>query len=183
MPETQGDLQSPDEAVSQEFDLRARVHHVLRESTSSDPRTLAAEVVAALDGPQAFAALVQALPPFIRQQISADRAHRWSTVASSAQPQESPAPTPNSWRISAVQEYAALLRERVYGADGWKELGACTAVDLNFMVRERRLRAQQLENSAQRYRRLAALLEEHHVVKVAELPGAALCGILENTAR
>jgi hypothetical protein len=77
-----------------------------------------------------------------------------------------------SWKVTSVRNWwTKMLEASVYVEDKQKKLlGDCTAEECRFLATDRRTMADDLLNKADEFEKLAALIEEHNVSIVRELP-------------
>jgi hypothetical protein len=87
---------------------------------------------------------------------------------------ESEAPQ-ESWKVKSVRNWwSRMLEASVYVTDKHKKLlGDCTAEECRFIATDRRAMADDLLNKADEFEKLAALIEEHGVATVRDLPEQA----------
>lgn len=92
-------------------------------------------------------------------------------------PRQSVKPAPSA-KVAAIRAAAPKwLGERLNtGADAgeWKRIGDCTFTDLMFAVSQRREQAARTSAAADRYERLAELVQAHGVELVRDLPESVL---------
>ena len=151
------------------FDLRRLVEAVLTDASLNDPRQVAAAVYSrtlAEDMPAGYAvALVDYVRNIALGQTRANPILRGAAPRGSA-------------RVAAIRDwYARALCDRVFVAPHtWKPLGECTFDDLMSAAARRWLLAGQNMAAAERYERLAKLVEYHGVDTVADLPQGTIGG-------
>jgi len=155
-----------------EFDVRKAIRAVMDETDLTAPEDVAAKVAESVPAKHLRSALEVALRDYVR--ISFHRAStRWT--------RSTPAPAANqSAKVTAIREVEAprWLRERVYaGPAGWLFLGDCTEANLRYMEAERVENARRSEAAAEWFAGLAALVAQHKVGRVAELPVQVLAGL------
>lgn len=155
-----------------EFDLRAVVRETLSSSPAADPAALAEHVLDRIAVEDYGQALRQTLRTYIREAIGQQR-------------MSAPVPTPRvnaSWKVEAIRaSWKRALANRMCVADGeWKTLADCTAQDLLFVAKERRVAAAKNLATAETYESLAQLMESQGAAVVADLAEVtletALCG-------
>lgn len=157
-----------------EFNLARLVRQVYDESDTPDPTLLAKEVNRRIRKADRDAALEQCLRQFVMYQLSRIR------MARCAPPEpQGTVSVPNSGRsakVAAIREHwRRALREWVPVAPKqWKFFGDCTADDLAYVAGLREEHARRTWASAAHIRRIQALLAEHDVATVGELPETVL---------
>lgn len=150
------------------FDLRQLVEDVLTDTSLNDPRELAAEVLKRTPAKSVRDAYAVALVDFVRHASINETRH--NPILNGKPPRVASAGY--SHKRAAIRDaYARALQDRVFvEPDTWKPLGECTFDDLmGAAVRRRELAEHNIE-AAQRYERLAKLLEYHEAATVADLP-------------
>lgn len=151
--------------MSDEFSLRAMVREVWDELGGCDYHVLADKVLPRIEEDDREEALSQALVEFCRQFATGVR----PTLRKTPRPQPNP-----SWKVRGVRESWPQLRAHIFTKDGQKALGKCGADDLIFHADLLERQAGQLERKSARERDLAALLAEHKVKLVENLPADVL---------
>lgn len=153
-------------------DLAAVVREVVESSDETDPAALAKLVSEKIADEDTRAALDQALPVLVKREFRR-YAEPW-TVHAGGQPAEEEQPRGGrpSPRVQRIRE--RWLSDRIAGLDGYKRLGDCTIDDLEHAAAEREAHANATLARAGQLRALAALLAEHQVATVRDLPGDAL---------
>lgn len=162
------------------FDLRTLVREVCATSTIADPGMLAKEVSSRIRKADRDTALEQALRAFVHQIVSRDR--HSTTSLTSQRNRDTQAETAGggttSRKVAGIRDaWRRMLRDRIAvgAAPGeWKFLADCTAVDLDYAATIREENARQNTARAAQLRELAALLTEHGVNTVAQLPETVL---------
>lgn len=167
-------------AGSPDFDLRALVRDVCATSTVADPGMLAKEVSSRIRKADRDTALEQALRAFVHQIISRDRHSTTSLTSQGTRDTqaETAGGRTTSRKVAGIRDaWRRMLRDRIaVGVDpgAWKFLADCTTTDLDYAATIREENARQNTARAQQLRDLAALLTEHGVSTVAELPETVL---------
>ena|ERR1051326_1552073 len=148
------------------YDLRTAVFDVLDTSDLTDFQAIAAKVAENVPARQLRAALGECLVSYVRMTCSQRRMA--NPVLHTARSARSP-------KVAAIRDaHAKWLRELISVEGGQKFLGECTYEDLMFAAEKRRKHAAVTVAQAQRFEEIAALLHEHQVETVAELPPSAL---------
>ena len=160
-------------AVKSAFSLRSRIKQIVEQSTTADPKVIADEVLDSITTSEAAFALAECLPDFVRIVVNLEGRRR------------SPSAGPGkSWKTEAAKAYAQkLLRQRVDVSGkgiGWKFLAECTSGELDAVAAHRRQQADDLVSTAAWFEKIAALLDEHSVETVKELPEAVLSSLATN---
>lgn len=143
--------------------LAALIAEVLDETSATDPTAITAELLKRIDDP--LAALAEALPVFVRTQLSrsrmlsplddpqtADRGHGDTDAHCPA------APVGYSRATRIRDSWAARLNTPLRVGDEWKRLADCTAADLRTVAADLRERAAKSLAKADWYDDLAAML-------------------------
>lgn len=157
-----------------EFDLQDLIREVCRDSSAPDPATLAKEVEQRIEIDQRAAALSQALPILVQHAIS--RSRSGFTIPPGGQlagdAHGSIAAGGTSRKVAAIRDaWARVLLDRIStGPNDWKHLGDCTGADLAYAEALRRAHAVANTAAADRLAELQALLRQHGVATVRELP-------------
>jgi hypothetical protein len=157
-----------------EFSLQDLIREVCGDSSAPDPATLAKEVEQRIEEDQRADALSQALPILVQHAIS--RSRSGFTI-----PPGGPctgdahgitAAGGPSRKVAAIREaWQRVLLDRIStGPNDWKHLGDCTAADLAYAEALRRAHAEANIAAADRLAELQALLRQHGVATVRELP-------------
>lgn len=150
--------------------FRAIVAKILAESASCDPRTLASEILAELTEEDLRDGLAVTLPAYVRVRLHASRTPVRELSS-------------GSHVSTKVAGYAAAWRRVLdssweVGEQTWKRLRDLTASELRWAADRRRAQAADLQARAGWLEGLAALLAEHHVSTVGELPESVLAAYL-----
>jgi hypothetical protein len=165
--------------VSDEFDLRALVREVCDSHPSPDPTMLAKEVNQRIGEDDRDVALEQALMTVVMHTVSRSRhsASPGGQWAPETQMRFAAGGFP-SHKVASIREaWRRVLHDRISVGpepDAWKFLGDCTVADLSYAAALREEHARRTAARAAQYRRLAALLTEHGVTTVGQLPESVL---------
>jgi hypothetical protein len=163
--------------VDTDVNVRALARTVITTSPAADPAVLAAELLDRIPAGSERLVLEQCLRDVVRQVIHDSRPSMLVPDAS----------TPNkSWKVQGVRDaWQRALRDLYHvgpDASDWKRLADCTRDDLLFAAAERREHAARTLAKAEQLDRLAALVAEHGVERVADLPGPTLAITLADAA-
>lgn len=160
-----------------ELDLRARIRAILDDTGEADPGVVADKVIGDLSSRELRPALAQTMRALVREVMRAER-------LTTPQAAENVSPGQGRSRARAVAEaWRAHLRDRVFVGDGtWRLLGDCSPQDVLFLVADRRQKAAELAEAAQRYQRLHDAMDRHGAGRVADLPDAVLADALGDAA-
>lgn len=164
------------------FNLKALVREVCATSRTADPPTLAIEVGERIEQGQERAALAQALPVIVQHVLSRDRfASEPMTIESEPGAPRVQADGP-SRKVAGIrdwwrQQLEARINIGPKPAD-WKFLGDCSTVELAYAAKIRENHAARNLERAQWLRKMGALLAEHKVETVRELPETVLRKVL-----
>lgn len=145
------------------YDIRAAIRTMIDETDLTAPEDIAARVVQEVPEDQLRAVLAMVLREYIRVELGRQRM--------APQPGPTPAPT-RSAKVSAIRAAGPKwLRDRVFvGNSTWLMLGECGYEQLRYLESERRTNAARSVAAADRYARLAELVETYNVPRVADLP-------------
>lgn len=144
------------------YDIRAAVRAVLAETDLTDPQEIATKVAEAVPAGDLRATVALLLRDYVR--VTFHPAHPSTPPARSA-------------KRAALKEWAeTYLRERVHVGGAYLMLGDCSYDNLCFLVTERIENAARSTAAAARYRRLADLVEQYGVERVADLPADVITG-------
>ena len=166
-----------------DFNLRAVVREVLAGTNEADPGVIAGMVTARIDAADRDAALSQMMRLFVRQVMSEERtaAAPFSSSSGGQLTRGSHAPIAAaagrpSLRVAGIRDgWQRALRSRVHvGHSEYKLLADCNYDDLYAAAAEREDLARRNQAWARHYHVLAALLTEHDVETVGELPSNVL---------
>lgn len=160
-------------ATATGFSLRLRIRQIVENSETADPKVIADEVLASISTEEAVAALTECLPEYVRVVVQSDGRRRAPAAGLG-----------RSWKTEAAKAYAQkILRQRVDVSGvgvGWKFLAECTSDDLDAVASNRRKQADELVSTAAWFEKIAALLDEHSVETVKDLPEAVLSSLATN---
>lgn len=149
------------------YSLRDAVFNVLDTSDLTDFAEIAAKVAENVPAKELRTALGECLVSYVRMTCSQRRMAN-PILHTGQQSARSP-------KVAAIRDaHAAWLRELIAVDGGQKFLGECTYMDLMFAAEKRRKHAAETAAQARRFEEIAALLQEHAVETVAELPPSAL---------
>lgn len=167
-------------AGDQSFNLRDLIRDVAASSNAPDPGSLADEVARRIPPKHRDEALRLMLRDYVRVMVAQQRMTH--TEPASQQPDNARS-NGRSWKRDGIREsWRKMLRDRIHVApnpSAWKFLGDCSFDDLSFAALERRTAAERTLAKAEEYEALAALLKEHGVETVRELPAEVLASRLE----
>lgn len=149
------------------FDLRHEVREELNGSAVADPRVVAEHVLKRIPRSDLREALAQALPTFVTNVATSSRR------ASIYQPKGT-ASTSARWDTAA----STVLSERLLVGKDWKFVGDCTRDEVLEAAAQRDAVAATNMAAADRWRRVAAAMDAHNAVTVADLPTDALAEAL-----
>lgn len=141
--------------------IKDHIEAALDVTDIADPHILAGKIINDLTEQDIRDALAVTLPSYVREVIRTRRnAHPLPA---------SPTPARSSKVEGISRWWSTQLRDRVQGEHGWKMLGECGYTDL--MAAAERLRTQASRNvaKASQYERLATVVQEHGVERVADL--------------
>lgn len=155
-------------AIADQIRAFADEHHL------DDPRDIADKILPALPADVRDHIIRAGVAAYIRTTLNASR-HDAITNALPARGRSAKVSTVRDW-------WARMCDSRVSVADGWKRIGDCTIDDLAYCAGERRTEAARVIAHAERYERLAAMLTEHGVHTVRELPADAAASLVEAVA-
>lgn len=151
--------------------LNEYVTATLATTTKSDPREIAAEVLAAIPDDQVRDCLGEALSPYMRWHITKSR----GGVPTPEKLEEDlkPVAPVRSAKVEAIRDHwAKFLDERVQVNGNWKKVADCTVLDVQALARERREVAAKNVAHAKRFEKLAEDMQAQGAATVAEFkPG------------
>lgn len=164
-----------------ELNLTALIRAVIDESDEVAPEAIAKLVLDRVKANQRADALRQALPALVRSEFLRGSPGFSPTSTPARQGTVEDHGTragggPTSSKVAAIREHwRAVLRQRIAVGDGeYRMLSDCTALDLEAAAERRRQHATQTLARATQLDALAALVREHGVSTVGELPDTAL---------
>lgn len=155
--------------------VRDRVRELLESTELADPHAIAGLLLPELKGKAKDEALAECLPQYVRLLVSAERGHLRLD-----RPREQPTShtTPGrSSRSPKWENVSRVFRLRVF-ADGWRQLGDCTAEHLMFLADDRYAKAKELTSSGDRWSALRDLLVRKGATHVRELPESEVAEVL-----
>ena len=151
--------------------LNEYVTVTLATTTKSDPREIAAEVLASIPDEDLRGCLGDALSTYMRWYITKKR----DGVPTPEKLEEDlkPVAPVRSAKVNAIRDHwAKFLDERVQVNGNWKKVADCTVQDVQALARERREVAARNEAHAKRFEKLAEDMQAQGVATVAEFkPG------------
>ena len=161
------------------FDLKALTDKVLTRSTGvRQTHELADQLLAAIPKAEYAAALRETLPMYLRSRMALNR--NLPSAETVADPYLDTKPRKSSQKNSAHSSATKAIREwwldkvEVHVSDGgYLKIGECTFDDLMFAAQERRNRALDMANAAERFETVAKAVKDAGVATVAELPQKA----------
>lgn len=157
------------------FDLHDLVKQVCATSALTHPKDLAKEVLGQIDEHDEHDALEQSLATVVQKYVSRDHRPlitpgdqgRGDTQTGTVAGGSNRSPYVTALRSAWQRQLTARVN---VGVGDWKRFGDCTAEDLDFMSRHRRELAAANIASADKLDTIAALLEEHGVDMVRDIP-------------
>lgn len=157
--------------ISEASDFRALVRTHLLDSAEADPSVIAGKVLEQLTDAECRIALAATLDAYIHGvSSSSDRAvRRAPLIKGPSRPQ----------RVAGW--YAMTLSTRMLAGDTWKFLRDCTASDLHEAAALRYRTAAAVTAEADRWVRLADVMENASASTVADLDETALRSVFEPT--
>lgn len=188
-----------------DFNLRAIIREVVDSSPYANPGQIAATVAERIPKNKVRDALDQSLRFFVRQVMSEERPHgpiagpsrvgvRPAGSSSTASPLPglaetlssasqaaggAPAKFTGGRKGSEIRDaWQSVLEAKYSTGDGWKSLGDCTYDDLQGMAVFLDTQAQQKQARARGWRELAALMTDHDVQILRDLPAEVLMNAL-----
>lgn len=189
--------------MSDEFNLRAVVRAVRQDRPDlTNPRTIAAEVAARVVAENHAAALGQALPSYIAEYLSTERAQHPVSLPGAARGRPtgpaatsfsnagtrapgSPVPSapvarPLSAKVSAVRDgWQQALGVLIHVGPGQRlPLGDCERMHLDFAAAELDEQADRCASKARAYREFGRLLDDYEVRRIRDLPAEVLLATL-----
>lgn len=169
------------------YDLRASVKQVLDTSGLNSPAEIAAKVAEDVPAHALRACLRLTLAAYAAQIIREDRnyaAPNFQTPASHGTPgAQGDRAGGRPWGARYRDHWQRALRGPVnVGDKQWKQLGDCGYADLEFLAAERVKNAERNAAAARYYNGLRALLTEHDVATVRDLPAEVLIDALGRAA-
>jgi len=164
------------------YDLRADIKTVLDSTSLTDPGEIADKVAESVPARALRAAFRVTLRAYVRQVMAERRTFsdpNFQTSSSGHPLNDAHDPrvaAGRSFKVRAIRDgWQKQLDNRVHvGNSEWKFLGDCTYDNLYALAGEREKHAAKNEAWARYYRSLAALLTEHDVERVRDLPAEVL---------
>lgn len=151
--------------------LNEYVTATLATTTKSDPREIAAEVLASIPDDDLRECLGDALGTYMRWHITKSR----GGVPTPEKLEEDlkPVAPVRSAKVEAIRDHwAKFLDERVQVNGNWKKVADCTVLDVQALARERREVAAKNVAHAKRFEKLAEDMQAQGAATVAEFkPG------------
>jgi hypothetical protein len=165
-----------------DFNLHKIALAVIRDHSSADPGDLAEALLAAVPAERYKDALRCTLRGYVRgvlHEVRSGEPHHPTTDPTNEQTTPRKRPSGRSWKVDAIR--SGWRAYRLHVEQGWKFLPNCTYDDLMTAAAERRDIAKANEHEAERYERLAALVQRHGET-VADAPEAEVTAILDGRA-
>lgn len=165
------------------YDLRAEVRSVLDDGSLRSPAEIATKIAGDIPS-RALRDVVRAtLPGFVAQMVREHRTYSPPNFRSghgSHDTHTASAAAGRSWWRDGVRDgWPRQLQNRLHvGGGEWTFLGDCTYENLKFIAAERETNADRNRAWARYYRNLAALLTDHDVKVVRDLPPEVLMDVL-----
>lgn len=167
------------------FNLRELIRATMADSVVADPGVLADLVFLKIAKKDRDEALAQSLRTFVRQVFSEGRLTTYIDPSGRVADVQPVRVQPGrSAKVAGIREHwQRALRDPInVGAGLWKLLGDCTATDLFFVADFRREQASRNTAKAAQYDALRALLDDHSVDRVRDLPTSILAASLARVA-
>lgn len=140
------------------MNLRAAVQQAMQSSSSTDPSSIARELLSQIEDEELRDALAQALPAFVMSQVTRSRA---------GVPAQNPG---RSQKVAAIRaHWERFLAERVQVDGVWMTMAECTADDVTALAGYRRQVAEKNLAHARRFDQLAKTMRSEGAVTVAAL--------------
>lgn len=174
--------------------LRDSIRDVLAESAHTNPADVAGEVCSRIPDSEVRVALLEAVTGLVRQVSNVQRSASFTQVDRPSRPEPLPpavirSPEPirgharSAKRDAVADWWQGILRERIHVGDGrWAFLGDANRTDLLYAAQERHAQALKLDARAAQFEAVAALMVEHSVIRVRDLPRDALAASLRTPA-
>lgn len=156
--------------------IREQVRELLDSTELSDPHAIADQLLVGLKGKARDAALAECLPQYVRIVVTQQRGtfERLDPASGNPGTQEDGA---GSSRSSKWEAAGRVFRMRVF-ADGWRQLGDCTAEHLTFLADDRYAKAKELTSAGDRWSALRDLLARRGATQVRDLPESEVAEVL-----
>lgn len=154
--------------------LSSRITAILSTTDSADPREIAVLVAKSTSEAELREFYASSLVGTVRNVISSQRNRAIGHALNPAR----------SAKLSQRRDWwADMCASRIHVGDSkWMTLGECTVAELQFAANERRVDAEREFKRAESYDRLRALLTEHNVRTVGQLPGDAAGAVFGRAA-
>lgn len=151
------------------MNLRSIVHEAIASAESVEYADIANSVLARLDPADYREALAAALPTFCRSVVVSQR------TDGPVRPPKAAQKLPGSWKVQAIREGWQRRLSEVYATDeGNKRLGDFTHDDLIYQASICERQAKSKLSKAKGWKGLAALMDDHGVERVRDLPAEVL---------
>lgn len=157
--------------------LNEYVETAVATTAQSDPREIAAEVLASIPDEDLRDCLADALAVYVSRHLTRGR----SGVPTPEKLEEGLRPvTPaRSAKVNAIRDHwAKFLGERVQVEGTWKRVAECTVSDVQVLARERRDVAARNVAHAKRFEKLANDMQAQGALTVADFKPGADAGLL-----
>lgn len=151
--------------------LNEYVTATLATTTKSDPREIAAEVLASIPDVDLRECLGDALGTYMQWHITKSR--RGIPAPEKLEEDLKPVAPVRSAKVNAIRDHwAKFLEERVQVNGNWKKVADCTVLDVQALARERHEIAAKNVAHARRFEKLAEDMQAQGAATVAEFrPG------------
>lgn len=151
--------------------LNEYVETVLASTAQSDPREIAAEVLASISDADLRDCLEEALPMYVSRYLT--RGRSGVPTPEKREKDLKPVAPVRSAKVGAIRDHwAKFLEERVQVNGNWKKVADCTVQDVQALARERREVAAKNVAHAKRFEKLAEDMQAQGAATVAEFkPG------------
>lgn len=157
--------------------LNEYVETVLTLTTQSDPREIAAEVLASISDADLRDCLEDALPMYVSRYLT--RGRGGVPTPEKLEEDLKPVAPVRSAKVGAIRDHwAKFLDERVQVNGNWKKVADCTVQDVQALARERREVAAKNVAHAKRFEKLAEDMQAQGAATVAEFKPRADAGLL-----
>lgn len=155
--------------------MSATLYDVIRttldESTETDPRVIATEVLAALPDEDWREVVAPALVSYVFSFVTRSR------QGVPAQPRR--LKPVQSAKVAGIRDdWQRFLADRVQVDGTWKRMGECTVLDVQALARERRNVAARNAEHAKRFEKLAKDMQAQGAATVADFEPGADAGLL-----
>lgn len=163
-----------------DFSLIALIRQVAAETDLASPTDIAAKVAEMVPPKHVRAALAEVLVEAVRIEIGRLRAAPQPVARRTTNP------SAKVRALRVAEEWRVRLRDRLHigrGADAWKLLADCSAMDFRFAAEERRALAAGALAVAAEYDSYAEALEARGVDRFADLPESVQAELLGGTEK